>query len=108
MTATYYYMTLFEATLQNVPTPNIYTHAPPSSSNLPPTAPTHHNHSPIFLDAFAGTDKPLNLILKNAEEYRISHGPGQGAKLNENGVEVYERKDATDKGRRDRGDNIYL
>ncbi|KAF8811396.1 hypothetical protein BYT27DRAFT_7253091 [Phlegmacium glaucopus] len=62
----------------------------------------------ISLGAFAGTDKPLNLILKNAEEYRISHGPGQGAKLNENGVEVYKRKDATDKGRRDRGDNIYL
>ncbi|KAF8811384.1 hypothetical protein BYT27DRAFT_7029053, partial [Phlegmacium glaucopus] len=39
----------------------------------------------IFLGAFAGTDKPLNIILINAEEYRISQGPGQRVKFNENG-----------------------
>ncbi|KAF8999031.1 hypothetical protein BDZ89DRAFT_731223 [Hymenopellis radicata] len=29
--------------------------------------------SRIFLGAFAGTDKPLNIILVNAEEFRIVH-----------------------------------
>ncbi|KAF8960969.1 hypothetical protein BDZ97DRAFT_1601190, partial [Flammula alnicola] len=29
----------------------------------------------VFLGTFAGTDKPLNIILINAEEYRV--GPGQ-------------------------------
>jgi len=29
----------------------------------------------VFIGTFAGTDKPLNIILINAEEYRI--GPGQ-------------------------------
>ncbi|KAF8815286.1 hypothetical protein BYT27DRAFT_7040262, partial [Phlegmacium glaucopus] len=63
----------------------------------------------IFLGTFAGTDKPLNIILINAERYRIFQGPGQRVKLNENErfvgqvllpwkmivkVEVYERKGA--------------
>lgn len=29
----------------------------------------------IFIGTFAGTDKPLNIILVNAEEFRL--GPGQ-------------------------------
>ncbi|KDR68684.1 hypothetical protein GALMADRAFT_46514, partial [Galerina marginata CBS 339.88] len=29
----------------------------------------------VFIGTFAGTDKPLNIILVNAEEYRV--GPGQ-------------------------------
>ncbi|KJA29487.1 hypothetical protein HYPSUDRAFT_106790, partial [Hypholoma sublateritium FD-334 SS-4] len=29
----------------------------------------------IFIGTFAGTDKPLNIILINAEEFRL--GPGQ-------------------------------
>lgn len=72
----------------------------------------------IFLGTFAGTDKPLNIILINAEEYRISQ-----LKDNENGryvgqvllpwkmivkVELYDRDSALEKERRDRGDNIYL
>ncbi|KAF8797767.1 hypothetical protein BYT27DRAFT_7124781, partial [Phlegmacium glaucopus] len=66
--------------------------------------------SRIFLGTFAGTDKP---ILINAEEYRISQGPAQRVKLNENGryvgqvllpwkmivkVEVYERNHVTETG----------
>ena len=72
----------------------------------------------IFLGTFAGTDKPLNIILINAEEYRISQ-----LKDDENGryvgqvllpwkmivkVELYDRDGAMEKERRDRGDNIYL
>jgi len=79
--------------------------------------------SRIFLGTFAGTDKPLNIILINAEEYRISQDPGQRVRLNGNGryvghvllpwkvivkVEVYERDNAMEKERRDRGDNIYF
>jgi small nuclear ribonucleoprotein (snRNP)-like protein len=33
------------------------------------------NDGRVFIGTFAGTDKPLNIILINAEEYRI--GPGQ-------------------------------
>ncbi|KAF8811387.1 hypothetical protein BYT27DRAFT_7089927, partial [Phlegmacium glaucopus] len=77
----------------------------------------------IFLGTFTGTDKPLNIILINTEDYRISQGPGQRVELSENGryvgqvllpwktivrVEVYERNNAMEMERRDRGDNIYL
>ncbi|KAJ3545551.1 hypothetical protein NMY22_g2396 [Coprinellus aureogranulatus] len=31
------------------------------------------NDGRIFLGTFAGTDKPLNILLANAEEYRIGH-----------------------------------
>ena len=78
----------------------------------------------VFLGTFAGTDKPLNIILINAEEYHISNqDSGQRVKLDEDGryvgqvmlpwkmivkVEVYERDSAMEKERRDRGDNIYL
>lgn len=77
----------------------------------------------VFLGTFAGTDKPLNIILINAEEYRISQGSGQRVKDNEDGryvgqvllpwkmivkVEVHERESMMEKERRDRGDNIYL
>lgn len=41
--------------------------------------------SRIFMGTFAGTDKPLNIILVNAEEYRISQSPGQIVKVDENG-----------------------
>ncbi|KAF8814107.1 hypothetical protein BYT27DRAFT_6341200 [Phlegmacium glaucopus] len=79
--------------------------------------------SRIFLGTFAGTDKPLNIIFIDAEEYHISQGPGKRVKLSENGryvgqvllpwktivrVEVYERNNAMEKERRDKGDNIYL
>ncbi|KAF8797623.1 hypothetical protein BYT27DRAFT_7125055, partial [Phlegmacium glaucopus] len=79
--------------------------------------------SRIFLGTFAGTDKPLNIILIDAEEYHISQGPGKRVKLSENRryvgqvllpwktivrVEVYDRNNAMEKERRDKGDNIYL
>jgi N-alpha-acetyltransferase 38, NatC auxiliary subunit len=44
--------------------------------------------SRIFIGTFAGTDRPLNIILINAEEYRISQSPGQKAKVIENGRRV--------------------
>jgi N-alpha-acetyltransferase 38, NatC auxiliary subunit len=78
----------------------------------------------VFLGTFAAVDKPLNIILINAEEYRISQGSGsQKTELNEEGryvgqvllpwkmivkVEIYERHSAREKERRDRGDNIYM
>lgn len=71
----------------------------------------------VFLGTFAGTDKPLNIILINAEEYCIFQNPGlQRAKFNEDGryvgqvllpwkmivkVEVYERHSAMEKERCD-------
>ncbi|KAF8814105.1 hypothetical protein BYT27DRAFT_7250362 [Phlegmacium glaucopus] len=79
--------------------------------------------SHILLGTSAGTDKTLNIILINAGEYPISQGPAQRVKLNENGrdvgqvmlpwkmiikVEVYERSDTTERGRRNIGDHIYL
>jgi len=78
--------------------------------------------SRIFIGTFAGTDKPLNIILVNAEEYRITQGPGQKLKIDEDGryvgqvllpwkmivkVEVHERNDVREEGH-DRSDNIYL
>lgn len=32
------------------------------------------NDGRVFLGTFAGTDKPLNILLTNAEEYRIGMG----------------------------------
>jgi len=76
----------------------------------------------VFLGTFAGTDKPLNIILINAEEYHLSN-QNRVKFDDENGryvgqvmlpwkmivkVEVYERDSAMEKERRDRGDNIYL
>nr|GAT43966.1 predicted protein [Mycena chlorophos] len=29
----------------------------------------------VFIGSFAGTDKPLNILLLNCDEYRISPGP---------------------------------
>jgi hypothetical protein len=67
---------------------------------------------------FAGTDKPLNIILINAEEYRISQNPGQKVEVIEASryvgqvllpwkmivkVEVHEGDDGIDKV-----DNTYL
>lgn len=78
----------------------------------------------VFLGTFAAVDKPLNIILINAEEHRISQGSGsQKTKLNEERryvgqvllpwkmivkVEIYERHSAREKERRDRGDNVYM
>ena len=77
--------------------------------------------SRIFMGIFAGTDKPLNIILINAEEYRILQNPGQKVEVNEDGryvgqvllpwkmiakIEVHESDDVPKKN--DRRDNSYL
>ncbi|KAF8817181.1 hypothetical protein BYT27DRAFT_7205032 [Phlegmacium glaucopus] len=71
--------------------------------------------SRIFIGTFAGTDKPLNIILINAEEYHITRDLGQ-----EDGryvgqvllpwkmiakVEVHRRSDVREG---EIGDNMYL
>ena len=76
--------------------------------------------SRIFMGVFAGTDKPLNIILINAEEYRISQIPGQKVEVIEDGryvgqvllpwkmiVKVEVHDDAPKKGN-DKRDNTYL
>ena len=78
--------------------------------------------SRIFMGVFAGTDKPLNIILINAEEYRISQISGQKVEVVEDGryvgqvllpwkmivkVEVHESDDVPKKGDDER-DNTYL
>jgi N-alpha-acetyltransferase 38, NatC auxiliary subunit len=78
--------------------------------------------SRIFMGIFAGTDKPLNIILINAEEYRISQNPGQKVEVVDDGryvgqvllpwkmivkVEVHESDDVPKKGN-DKRDNTYL
>lgn len=77
--------------------------------------------SRIFMGIFAGTDKPLNIILINAEEYRIFQSPGQKAEVIEGGryvgqvllpwkmvlkVEVHESDDVPKKKRNDK--RMYL
>ena len=77
--------------------------------------------SRIFMGIFAGTDKPLNIILINAEEYRILQNSGQKVEVNEDGryvgqvllpwkmiakIEVHENDDVPKKN--DRRDNSYL
>ena len=72
---------------------------------------------------FAGTDKPLNIILINAEEYRISQNAEQKVEVIEAGryvgqvllpwkmivkVEVHESDDVPKKNGNDRRDNTYL
>ena len=74
----------------------------------------------IFMGIFAGTDKPLNIILVSAEEYRLFQNPGQKVEVIGDGryvgqvllpwkmivkVEVHEmsRKKGNDKR-----DNMYL
>ena len=79
--------------------------------------------SRVFMGIFAGTDKPLNIILINAEEYRIFQNPGQKVEVIEGGryvgqvllpwkmivkVEVHESDDALKKKGKDRRDNTYL
>ena len=79
--------------------------------------------SRIFMGIFAGTDKPLNIVLVNAEEYRISQIPGQKVEIIEDGryvgqvllpwkmivkVEVQESDGASKKKGKDRRDNTYL
>ena len=74
--------------------------------------------SRIFMGVFAGTDKPLNIILINAEEYRITQNSGQKVEVSEDGryvgqvllpwkmivkVEVHESDDVPKKG-----NNTYL
>ncbi|KAF8811395.1 hypothetical protein BYT27DRAFT_7134402 [Phlegmacium glaucopus] len=98
-------------------------HVKHSKASLPRLLRITTIDSCIFLGTFAGTDKPLNTNLIDPEEYHISQGPGQRVKLSENRryvgqvllpwktivrVEVYERNNAMEKERRDRGDNIYL
>lgn len=78
--------------------------------------------SRIFIGTFAGTDKPLNIILINAEEYRVSQG-GPEQKVEDGRyvgqvlvpwkmivkVEVHERNDAQKKVEHDGSrDNLYL
>lgn len=79
--------------------------------------------SRIFMGIFAGTDKPLNIILINAEEYRISQNPGEKVEVVEDGryvgqvllpwkmivkVEVHETDDMSKKKGNDKRDNTYL
>lgn len=74
----------------------------------------------IFMGVFAGTDKPLNIILINAEEYRIFQNPGQKVEVIGDGryvgqvllpwkmivkVEVHEGDDVS---RKKGNDNTYL
>ena len=79
--------------------------------------------SRIFMGIFAGTDKPLNIILINAEEYRISQNSGQKAEVIDDGryvgqvllpwkmiekVEVHEKDDVPKTKGNDKRDNPYL
>ena len=78
--------------------------------------------SRIFMGVFAGTDKFLNIILINAEEYRIFQNTGENLEVIEGGryvgqvllpwkmivkVEVHESNDVKKKGN-DKRDSTYL
>jgi len=65
----------------------------------------------VFIGTFAGTDKPLNIILINAEEYRLSE-PGVGRFV---GQVIFPWKIVVkveaqvDRGRRQHADNeLYI
>lgn len=79
--------------------------------------------SRIFMGIFAGTDKPLNIILINAEEYRITQISGQKMEVSEDGryvgqvllpwkmilkVEVHESDDVSKKNESYKRDNTFL